>query len=585
MRLSATACTSRRPSRFCNRSWRTRRPTTRGCTPACRRRRSTTRAWRRSRQPRIPQRWTTSISCASPITGITTSRRTTRTSSSTRPSTATEVVLLGHPVAHSLSPRMQNAAFAAAGLDWQYVARDVLPEELEAAVREAEYANVTAPYKLDAARILGSDLPSVNTIVRGRGLSTDAAVLKQVTSCHKPAIVGDGGAAAAFREALPKARVFSRRGDWPPEVGGADLVVHATPVRDEIVFELGEGQTLVDLPYPRTATAEAAAAAGAPGLHGLEGPVAPGGPSVEPWAGRPAWRGAPRARGWGRGGRGGSTRGAARSACPDAKRGIEGHDAALQGRRGRRAGRVPLLPACGQKRNSSCTPPPHALQRRIVPFYAPFRIRASRARGASRRPAPAPPSPAPSSRRPAPRGPPGPGLDARAARRHGPLEAVEARCSRRGSRLRRRRARVREIDQRLPLPQLEHDLVPHRRRVHDEIRAADLRRPVTAPGEHARLRQRLPERRRRPAVADDRGLVTTCHLLEDGGVSGKAAAAHDGVHRRQVAAEDPRGVQLVRRRHVRVLGLPHRGLELLRQNVARDVLPIQPRRREGRVLH
>ena len=62
------------------------------------------------------------------------------------------VALLGHPVAHSLSPRMQNAAFAAAGLDWEYVLRDVLPEELEAAVGEVEYANVTAPYKLDVAR-------------------------------------------------------------------------------------------------------------------------------------------------------------------------------------------------------------------------------------------------------------------------------------------------------------------------------------------------------------------------------------------------------------------------------------------------
>ena len=65
---------------------------------------------------------------------------------------------------------MQNAAFAAAGLDWEYVLRDVAPEELEAAVREVEYANVTAPYKLDVARILGAELPSVNTIVRGRGL-------------------------------------------------------------------------------------------------------------------------------------------------------------------------------------------------------------------------------------------------------------------------------------------------------------------------------------------------------------------------------------------------------------------------------
>jgi len=196
--------------------------------------------------------------------------------------------LLGHPVAHSLSPRMQNAAFAAAGLDWTYVARDVPPEALEAAVREVEYANITAPHKLAAARILGSELPSVNTIVRGRGFSTDAAVLSQVTNCHKVAIVGDGGAAAAFREALPEARVFSRRGEWPPDVREADLVIHATPVGDEVLFELGEGQTLVDLPYPRTATAAAAAAAGARVLDGLEVLVAQGAASFELWTGRTA---------------------------------------------------------------------------------------------------------------------------------------------------------------------------------------------------------------------------------------------------------------------------------------------------------
>jgi shikimate dehydrogenase len=180
---------------------------------------------------------------------------------------------------------MQNAAFAAAGLDWKYVLRDVRPEELEAAVREVEYANVTAPYKLDSARILGSELPSVNTIVRGRGWSTDAAILEQVAEGDAAAIVGDGGAAAAFRHALPSARVFSRRGAWPPDVSDADLVIHATPERDEVLFELRPGQTLVDLPYPRTVTAEAAAAAGVRVLDGLEVLVAQGAASFELWTG------------------------------------------------------------------------------------------------------------------------------------------------------------------------------------------------------------------------------------------------------------------------------------------------------------
>jgi shikimate dehydrogenase len=183
---------------------------------------------------------------------------------------------------------MQNAAFAAAGLDWEYVLRDVRPDELEDVVREVEHANVTAPYKLDAARILGGELPSVNTIVRGQGFSTDAAILEQVTVCYKPVILGDGGAAAAFRHALPGARVFSRRGDWPPDVREADVVVQATPVRDEVLVELGEGQTLIDLPYPETATARAARAGGARVIGGLEVLVAQGAASFELWTGMAA---------------------------------------------------------------------------------------------------------------------------------------------------------------------------------------------------------------------------------------------------------------------------------------------------------
>ncbi|HET8529409.1 MAG TPA: hypothetical protein VFL60_10890 [Gaiellaceae bacterium] len=205
------------------------------------------------------------------------------------------VALLGHPVSHSLSPRMQNAAFAARALDWVYVALDVEPERLEDAVRGLDAlgfagANVTAPHKQAVARILGSDLPSVNTILPGgRGESTDTAILSQVTACYLPVILGDGGAAAAFRQALPQARVFSRRTDWPPrDVAEADVVVNATPVRDEVLVELRQGQTLVDLPYPRSATAAAAAAAGATVLDGLDVLVAQGAASFELWTGVPA---------------------------------------------------------------------------------------------------------------------------------------------------------------------------------------------------------------------------------------------------------------------------------------------------------
>ena len=188
---------------------------------------------------------------------------------------------------------MQNAAFAARGLDWAYVALDVPPDRLEDAVRGLAAlgfagANVTAPHKEAVARIVGSELPSVNTLVGLDGFSTDTAILQQVTDCYKPVVLGDGGAAAAFRHALPEARVFARKGDWPPEAADADLVINATPVRDPVLVELREGQTLVDLPYPRSATAEAAAAAGARVLDGLEVLVAQGAASFELWTGEPA---------------------------------------------------------------------------------------------------------------------------------------------------------------------------------------------------------------------------------------------------------------------------------------------------------
>jgi shikimate dehydrogenase len=203
------------------------------------------------------------------------------------------VALLGHPVSGSLSPRMQNAAFAACGLDWSYVALDVEPDGFEATVRDLPAAgfvgaNVTTPHKRAAAELAESDLASVNTLVfdgaRIVGYSTDAEILAGLPG-ERPVILGDGGAADAFRAALPGARVFARRGDWPPEVAAADLVVNATSERDEILVQLGQGQTLVDLPYPETATARAAADAGAHVVSGLEVLVAQGAASFELWTG------------------------------------------------------------------------------------------------------------------------------------------------------------------------------------------------------------------------------------------------------------------------------------------------------------
>ena len=61
--------------------------------------------------------------------------------------------VLGHPIKHSASPAMQNAGIEALGLDWRYLAFDVHPDRLAAAIQGAKALhfiglNLTVPHKL-----------------------------------------------------------------------------------------------------------------------------------------------------------------------------------------------------------------------------------------------------------------------------------------------------------------------------------------------------------------------------------------------------------------------------------------------------
>jgi shikimate 5-dehydrogenase len=144
------------------------------------------------------------------------------------------------------------------------------------------------PHKLSVAAYCTTDAPSVNTLVVREGgvegLSTDTAILSGLSYQH-PVVIGDGGTATAFVAALPDARLFARRGSWPPDVADADLVINATSEREAVVAELHAGQTLVDLPYPETATAGAARRVGARVVPGLEVLLAQGAAAFELWTG------------------------------------------------------------------------------------------------------------------------------------------------------------------------------------------------------------------------------------------------------------------------------------------------------------
>jgi shikimate dehydrogenase len=131
------------------------------------------------------------------------------------------VLLMGHPVAHSLSPAMHNAAFAALGMTHRYEAQDIdhdsVPRVVEA-LRGEEWlgANVTIPYKETVLRLVDElsaearGIGAVNTIIRRGsrliGDNTDrygfAKAIDPGPENARVLVLGAGGAARAVASEL-----------------------------------------------------------------------------------------------------------------------------------------------------------------------------------------------------------------------------------------------------------------------------------------------------------------------------------------------------------------------------------------------
>lgn len=133
------------------------------------------------------------------------------------------VGLIGHPVEHSFSPPMHNAAFKKLGMDYVYTAFDVDPNNLKAAIGGARALNikgfnVTIPHKIEVMKYLAeideiaSLIGAVNTINFKdlKGYNTDGIgaikAIGEVTNVKNKNIViaGAGGASRAISFYLAK---------------------------------------------------------------------------------------------------------------------------------------------------------------------------------------------------------------------------------------------------------------------------------------------------------------------------------------------------------------------------------------------
>ena len=255
------------------------------------------------------------------------------------------LVLLGHPVSHSISPRIQNAALRAAGIPLEYSALDVEPEKLDDVLRalsmEGAAGNVTIPHKeavaarcsrlTDLARRVGAvntfwheagRLVGDNTDVGGLE-ATVRALLGGAVSGARVAVIGAGGGAAAVLAAaegwggvrafvhnrdMTRARRLVSRFDRIATVApsledalaGAVLVVNTTPIgmRDDRVpvpiALLPDGAAVFDLVYRagETPWVSAARAAGHRAADGMGMLVEQGALAFTRWFGVEPDRGA-----------------------------------------------------------------------------------------------------------------------------------------------------------------------------------------------------------------------------------------------------------------------------------------------------
>jgi shikimate dehydrogenase len=247
------------------------------------------------------------------------------------------LAVIGHPVAHSRSPAMQNAALAALGLgeEWSYEAIDVGPERFEEQLRAMASggfagANVTVPHKHAALALaevpteVAREIGAANTLTFAdgeiRAHNTDAdgflAALPASPSGRRALVLGAGGAARAVVWALARenaeVEVWNRTaaraeavcvelGGTPvaaPDQSGYELIVNtsAAGLEGEDPFlhlplradGFSPDQTMVDMVYGGAPSAllTAAATAGASVVDGLEILVQQGALSLEIWTGR-----------------------------------------------------------------------------------------------------------------------------------------------------------------------------------------------------------------------------------------------------------------------------------------------------------